>query len=194
MPWHERIATVYLAVVAVLLAVLLLAFGIPALWYGGRPLFQAATAGRITEIDGVRQNGRVYIEDACYDPKENEIAYTVVNKSGKKVNTHVRNMWVEKRTEEGTWALFVDMERVFADNERNFEVARFVLPFKSATYRMDADDLWSEILPGEYRILLGGSYARRFNEADEEEWYLRYPEDGFCVVGYFTITEEMLSQ
>ncbi|MBE6703585.1 MAG: hypothetical protein E7585_09305 [Ruminococcaceae bacterium] len=193
MPVHERIVTVYLAVVAMFLAVLLIVFGIPALWYGGEQLFGAATAGKIVEADGVRQNKRIYIENAHYDPEKNEIEYTVVNKSGQRVSDRRSSLWVEKESAEGTWFFCVDMGKVFSDQERYLERASHIDAFRSVTRRIDADLLWSEILPGEYRMVLGGSYARRFNEANEEEWYLSYPEDGYCIIGYFTITEEMLS-
>ena len=190
---------VLLVIVASLLAVLL----VPFLWYAGKQIYFRATQGKIVTIDGVRQNNRVYIKDAYYDGDERKICYTTVNNKNKLHVYRTDCIWIEKKVGD-QWEFCVDEDKfklLLAEkmNETNgLDVARdrIIPPSSEWTIRRDVDKYWNEVTPGEYRIIEDGVIHMDFDLIEGRYevlgYSVSYPENGYCIVGYFTITEDML--
>ena len=184
---------VLLVIVASLLAVLL----VPFLWYTGKQIYFGATQGKIVTIDGIRQNNRVYIKDAYYDAKEGIIRFTIVNNSSQNCYYEPDRRWIEKKVGD-EWQICVDDEKFKTILEQPLdEPAHFYKAFFQSSGGIRVSDFWSEVTPGEYRIVINGLIDARTEEEvvgefEVVEWSVSYPERGSCIVGYFTITEEML--
>ena len=184
---------IILTVIAVLLAVLLFPF----VQQACKQIHMRVTEGRIVVRDGVRQNDRVYIKDAYYDAAEGKLHYTVVNSSSKNYSYSPWKFWIEKRVGD-SWQIWVDDEK-FKEllKKPHLEDRYFYPPYSELPGVVGIDDYWSEVAPGEYRIVINGNVEARTEGGVEDfeilEWSVSYPEKGSCIIGYFTITEEMLN-
>ena len=156
-------------------------------FFGGHDLFLYATRGNVSVVDGVRQNSRIYITDAYYE--SGFLYYTVVNDSSKRVS--VADYLVVERREDGIWECAVTTQKVIVDDENFCRIDRF----SQFAFRTAAEDIWDKVLPGEYRLLVNGAarISTRVTAEGTKERYVKYPDKGYCIVGYFTITEEMLA-
>jgi len=142
------------------------------------------TAGEAVVIDGVLQNDRIRFEDVYYE--DGKIYYTLVNESSQQVISERFPPWIERK-EGDAWRLCMDVNKL---SPMKFDS---VGAFSREARVLDAGDVWDEVLPGEYRIVSGAELFSHNGGAGNIEWYLQYPEDKSCIVGYFTITEEMLN-
>lgn len=155
-------------------------------FFGGYGLFLHATRGRISIVDGVRQNSKIYIVDAYYE--SDFLHYTVVNDSSKRVS--VDDYLVVERRVNGVWKCDITTQKIIEDDEGFYRINQF----DQFTFHTAAEDIWHEVLPGEFRLLVNGAarIGTRTTAEGTEERYVKYPDKGYCIVGYFTITEEML--
>ena len=155
------------------------------------------TKGEIVIVDGVPQNDRIYIESTRYDAEKGIIFYTVVNNSSRYCSTVPHDRWIEKKID-GEWQIYVDdakFKEVLA--RPHLEVRSGHPAHKESGGNLLISDYWTEVTPGEYRIIINGVVDAKtegiVGQHEVVEWSVSYPENGYCLVGYFTITEEMLA-
>lgn len=157
-------------VLLIVLAVILLIGGI------GTGSFLLATKGTVAVVDGIRQNSRVYIENAYY--KDGKIYYTIVNNTWKK-RSYGTGCPKMERKENGEWKAHVLWEE-------SIEGARILGPFRQWTRSFEVrDGLTKEEIVGEYRLFFGYCGVT-------ENGYVFFSEKAVFTVGYLTITEDML--
>ncbi|MBQ8356661.1 MAG: hypothetical protein IJX39_02515 [Clostridia bacterium] len=157
-------------------AVLLLVIGVG--------IFLSVCKGEIYVNDGLHQNSRVYMKDICYE--EGTLYYTVVNDTFRKVSSN--DVPYMERKENGVWKLHhlwqADSDRgepdfgAFSQKQMNFKIA---------------EGLTAADIMGEYRLIFGNVSIDGINQqTGEGEPYYSFSDDATYIVGYFTITEDML--
>lgn len=157
-------------VLLIVLAVILLIGGI------GTGSFLLVTKGTVAVVDGIRQNSRVYIENAYYE--DGKIYYTIVNDTWKKKGYPSGNPHMERK-ENGKWKAHVLWED-------STEAERVLGPFSRSTRSFEVwDRLTKDEIVGEYRLFFGYCGAT-------EDGYVFFSENAVFTVGYLTITEDML--
>jgi len=130
--------------------------------------FFVATGGRHYEEDGVWQNSRIYFADIAFE--NGEFHCTYVNKTWRKFPIDPDHPDVQRRTENG-WET-IPCRKIepytelgaFRDRKNSFQIE------PAEGYSLTA---------GEYRLIDGALYASG--------------EKAIYVVGYLTVTEDMLS-
>ena len=141
--------------------------------------FLLITKGRVSVKDGVPQNSRVYMTDIKLE--NGEISYTVVNKTFRNEGIG-DDPFVQKKID-GEW-------RAFSLYKSSTLRARRVRAFDTLTdsFKVDRN---TDALVGEYRLIYGtvGSDVDRATGKVSTCFF----EDRTYIVGYFTITEDMLA-
>ena len=130
----------------------------------GNLIFFSVTAGRAFEADGLPQNTRMYMRDVYY--ADSEIHYVVVNDT---FRSGAISYYADvQKLVEGQW---VD----FPFHKGSPEVAYVIGAFgqRARSIPLEYEYLSADMLIGEYRLV------------DRSV-------KGFCYVGYFSITAEML--
>ena len=166
-----------------LIAVLSVIIGMVA----GAALFYFSTAGRLYRADGLLQNSRMRIENVYFDG--GLFTYTIVNDSCKDIRCD-DSPYIERR-EGDQW--------ITLDKKEHFDSETVYVPFRRVTHFLtwealieqltltDADGiLLPEEIVGEYRIVEGKVNTSAHNNLP------KYREDVPYLVGYFTVTEDMI--
>ena len=166
-----------------LIAVLSVIIGMVA----GAALFYFSTAGRLYRADGLLQNSRMRIENVYFDG--GLFTYTVVNDSCKRLFCD-DSPYIERR-EGDQW--------ITLDKKESFDSTTVYSAFHSVTHIFTWEDLIEQLtltnvdgilLPeeivGEYRIVEGKVNTSAHNNLP------KYREDVPYLVGYFTVTEDMI--
>ena len=140
--------------------------------------FLLITKGRVSVKDGVPQNSRVYITDIKLE--NGEISYTVVNKTFLHVSLSQKPDVQKKVNGEWEYVMLYKYQNMmayhlqaFGETTRSFEVEQNV-----------------DALVGEFRLIHGPA-SNHLDEATGKQ-SLSFNEDKTYIVGYFTVTEDML--
>lgn len=142
----------------------------------GSFVFFLVTKGRVETTDGLLQNSRVYMDDIRVE--DGQIYYTIVNKTFR--NTHAGDKPYVQRKVDGEWKFVLLYEYRTA-------IARRISPFSESEGRF-AIDHPENLLPGEYRLLIGGVHVRLYDESDYSKGgELALYGDGQYIVGYFSV-------
>ena len=184
---HKTSCFDILLVVALLLAVSLVIFLINQLDLFENP--RENIENEIVIVDGVRQYPKIYIANAYYE--NGFLHFTVVNESSKSVCVG-DYAYVERRVD-GVWKYDNTTKKAIESLESYGYCG--IRPSDRSTFRVAAEDIWHEVSPGSFRILADTNFStgHRTTADGTEERYLIYPgRGGYCIVGYFTITEDML--
>lgn len=141
--------------------------------------FLLITKGRVSVKDGLRQNSCVYMTDIKLE--NGEISYTVVNKTFRQVGIGDKP-GVQKKIN-GEWQ-FVSLYK------SKTHIGRIVKPFSDQTRTFEVEKKTDDFT-GEYRLIYGtaGSDVDRATGKVSTHFF----EDQTYIVGYFTITEDMLA-
>ena len=143
-----------------------------------------ANMGEEVVIDGILQNDRIRFADVTY--QDGRLHYLLVNESSQLIYASSPH-WIERR-EGDSWRLCMMLHYVDPAD------VGYAGAFSEEEMVMKPAETWSELRPGEYRVVSGAELASRKENGMVTEWYLEYPEGKLCFVGYFTVTEEMLNQ
>ena len=140
--------------------------------------FFLITKGRVSVKDGVPQNSRIYMTDVKLE--NGRISYTVVNNTFHKVMIGDKPT-VQKKVN-GEW------EYVMLYKYHNM-IARFPRAFSASTLSFEVEEN-TDALVGEFRLIFG-DVSYHLDEATGEQ-SLSFNEDKTYIVGYLTVTEDML--
>lgn len=141
--------------------------------------FLLITKGRVSVKDGVRQNSRVYMTDIKLE--NGEIFYTVVNKTFHRVGVGDKP-GVQKKID-GEWRTFS-----LYKSSRSKAIGIGAFDTLTDSFKVERN---TDALVGEYRLIYGtaGSDVDRATGKVTTCFF----EDQTYIVGYFTITEDMLA-
>ena len=164
----------------ILLAILLV---LALIGWGAVQIIRHTTQGEIYEADGLHQNSRVYMENIRIE--DGRIHYTVVQKTCNQVHHWKRDALLEKKVD-GQWKALYDESLFF---EVDFAPIK---PFHKRDGVVGLDRILSLDDPvGEYRIIQGKfSFYEHGTKGSLMDTV--FDEDRTYIVGYFTITEDML--
>ncbi|MBQ8358212.1 MAG: hypothetical protein IJX39_10480 [Clostridia bacterium] len=165
---------IVLLVILALVCIFSLVFGI----------FAYVTEGKRYVADNIPQNSRLYIDNIYYE--NGSVYYTIVNDTrhtiGYEEKPHI------ERKENGVWRLCNDTSvEYYYDGNRLHK-------FKQTRCRIELDELLDQVVEGEYRLIATDvNVSKRISESGESELYCSFEERRTYIVGYFTLTEDMLS-
>lgn len=140
--------------------------------------FLLITKGRVSVKDGVPQNSRVYMTDIKLE--NGKISYTVVNKTFRSAVIGDKPD-VQKKIN-GEWQ-FVSLYK------SKTEIAWGVKPFSDVTDTFEVESKTDDFT-GEYRLIFGSIGSDI--DMSTGKISVHFFEDSTYIVGYFTITEDML--
>ncbi|MBE6689738.1 MAG: hypothetical protein E7590_00445 [Ruminococcaceae bacterium] len=116
--------------------------------FSGIASFFAITSGRVYSADGLKQNSRVYIENACYE--DGKFTYTIVNKTFKAIVTGGVPSF--QHDEGGQWesCSFYTLRQAYGEKIRPFSATEHTFSVESGI----------TVSPGRYRMIYtAGSYS-----------------------------------
>lgn len=143
--------------------------------------FFLITKGKVSVKDGVRQNSRLYMTDVKLE--NGKVSFTVVNKTFYNVGIGEKPD-VQKKID-GEWKPFRLYQSI---NDIGIRVGNFGEIARS--FEIDVDERPEELV-GEFRLIYG-PVQRDFDRATGEQTF-SFRDDKTYIVGYLTITEEMLT-
>ena len=143
--------------------------------------FFLITKGKVSEKDGLRQNSRIYMTDVKLE--DGKVSYTIVNNSFHSFSIGEKPD-VQKKVN-GEWKSFHLWQSL---NEVAISVGNFSESPRS--FKIDVDER-PEDLVGEFRLIFG-PVRHDFDRATGERTF-SFRDDKTYIVGYLTVTEEMVA-